>query len=337
MSRTGVEAKPAWRTVPAVVRDGVRATLGSPVLRGVRVWGGYSPTPTFRLLLADGRAAFLKATNAASDDFPRRALTQEERVYRELSPLIGPWAPRFYGTFHHADWHVLLLEDLGPRTMPPWPPTTTRRLAHAYAAFHASTLGVELPAWLQRPQQSMPRVSWERVVEESDDLHTVADLAAGHSPAALAWLRDASPLLSRLTAAAAAAPGPYALLHSDTRSDNLRFRRGRLSLFDWPFAEAGRPELDVAAFAQSITVDGGVDPETFVAWYAERLALDAEALDTAIAWLIAFFAGLAWQPDIPGLPRLRPFQRQQLAVLLAWAGRRLRLPDPTWLPAFSTP
>jgi hypothetical protein len=334
MSRTGVEAKPAWGTVPAGVRERVSEALGAPVVRGVRVWGGYSPTPTFRLLLADGRRAFFKGTNASSDAFPRHALLQEERFYREVSPLIGAYVPAFYGAcWHEDDWHVLLLEDVGPRTMPPWQPATTRRLAHAYAGFHASTLGADLPDWMLRPQQSMPRVSWEAIAEESDGLREIASLARGHSRAALSWLRTALPLLSRLADATAAAPGPYALLHSDTRSDNLRFRGERLVLFDWPFAEAGRPELDVAAFAQTVTVEGGVDPETFVGWYAERLPLDADALDAAIAWMIAFFAGIAWRPDLPGLPRLRRFQRQQLAVLVAWGARRLRLPEPTWIAA----
>jgi hypothetical protein len=336
MSRTGVEAKPAWSAVSPAVRQRVRDLLGAPVTRGVRVWGGYSPTPTYRLRLGDGRVAFFKGTNAASDDFPQRALDIEERVYRELRDLIGLWSPRFYGSFRHDDWHVLLLEDVGPKTMPPWPLATTRRVAYAYAAFHASTLGADFPVWLPRPAASLPRVSWSHVVEYSDDLHAVAALATGHVKAAHTWLRAASPLLSRLTDAAPAVAGPYALLHSDTRSDNLRFVRGRLARFDWPFAEAGRPELDVAAFAQSITVEGGVDPETFVAWYAEHLPVDADTLDAMIAWLVAFFAGLAWLDDLPGLPRLRRFQRQQLAVLLGWVARRLRLPDPAWLGALDS-
>ena len=51
-----------------------------------------------------------------------------------------------------------------------------------------------------------------------------------------------------------------ALLHFDTRSDNLRLQSGgRLRLFDWPYASLGPPELDVAAFAQSITCEGGPD------------------------------------------------------------------------------
>ncbi len=168
---------------------------------------------------------------------------------------------------------------------------------------------------------------------ESDDLRAVAALGRGQSEQALDWLKAALPLLCRLADTAADLPGPYALLHGDTRSDNLRFTGGRLSLFDWPSAEVGRPEFDVVAFAQSVTVEGGVDPEQVVAWYGERLAPRPDALDAAVAWLAAFFADLAWRPDIPGLPRLRMFQRQQLSVVLAWTARRLQLPEPTWVSA----
>jgi hypothetical protein len=335
MSRAGVEAKPAWRAVPGDVRERVRDVLGAPVARGMRVWGGYGPTPTYRLLLADGRRAFFKGTNRESNDFMRGAIVREERVYREMAALIGPFAPRFYGAFRLGDWHVLLLEDLGTQTVPPWRPTTARRVAHAYADFHAATLGRDLPVWLPRPQHQLARTTWGRVAEESDGLRAVAELAAGREDEALAWLRTSLPILTRLADGATGVPSPYALLHGDTRSDNLRFTRGRLSLFDWPWAEVGAPEFDLAAFAQSITVEGGPDPERFVAWYGERLPVRADALDALLAWLAAFFADVAWRPEIPGLPRLRGFQRQQLAVVLAWAARRLRLPEPAWVGAMS--
>ncbi len=334
MARAGVEAKLPWRSVPSAVRHCVLEAMGSPVAWGRRVWGGYGPTPTFRLMLADGRRVFFKGTNSASNDFARDALTREERVYRELSGVIGPWAPQFYATFQHNDWHVLLLEDVGPQHIPPWTPTTTRRIAHAYAAFHAATLGKEdLPQWLPHPEESLKRVTWSRVAAESEDLGKVAALAGDHSEEALAWLQTKLPLLCRLADTAADLPGPYALLHGDTRSDNLRLNGRRLCLFDWPSAEVGRPEFDVVAFAQSVTVEGGVDPEQVVVWYGERLALRPDALDAAVAWLAAFFADLAWRPDIPGLPRLRRFQRQQLAVVLVWAARRLHLREPTWVTA----
>ncbi|HLZ24722.1 MAG TPA: hypothetical protein VKQ30_21600, partial [Ktedonobacterales bacterium] len=204
MSRTGVEDKLPWRSVPDAVRQRVREAMGSPVIHGRRVWGGYGPTPTFRLVLADGRRVFFKGTNRASNDFSRHALAREEQVYRELSGVIGPWAPRFYAAFRRDDWHVLLLEDVGPKSVPPWTSAITRRIAHAYAGFHAATLGHEnLPSWLPRPTESLARVTWSRVAAESDDLRRVAALARGHSEEALDWLRSALPLLSRLTDASA--------------------------------------------------------------------------------------------------------------------------------------
>jgi hypothetical protein len=121
MPRYGIEDKPPWKAVPGNVRRQVQEILGSPVARRMRVWGGYSPTPSFRLSLVDGRRIFFKGTYRASNDFAHAALTREERVYRELSGVIGPWAPRYYTAFTHDDWHVLLLEDVAPEPCHPGP------------------------------------------------------------------------------------------------------------------------------------------------------------------------------------------------------------------------
>jgi aminoglycoside phosphotransferase (APT) family kinase protein len=218
--------------------------------------------------------------------------------------------------------------------VPPWTPSVVRGVARAYAAFHLTTLGrTDLPDWLPRPPKTLARVTWSRVVEASEGLRAVAALAGDQRDAAYGWLRAALPLLSRLADSAGETPGPYALLHGDTRSDNLRFRAGRLRLFDWPSVEVGRPEFDLAAFAQTVTAEGGVEPEQVIAWYGERLALRAQVMDAAVAWLAAYFANLAWRPEMPGFPRLRQFQRRQLVVTLRWAARRLRLAEPAWVGA----
>jgi hypothetical protein len=151
MARAGVEPKepkPAWRSVPPEVRQATQELLGAEVRRALRAWGGYGPTPTYRLRLGDGRAAFLKAAGPASNEFVRAALEREERVYRELGALIGPWAPAFYGAFRRDGWHVMLLEDLGPKTAPPWTPVLTSRVAMAYGDFHQATLGQPVPQWV---------------------------------------------------------------------------------------------------------------------------------------------------------------------------------------------
>ena len=330
MSRTGVEVKPPWRRIPVAVRRQVAEALGAPVARAQRVWGGYAPTPTFRLTLADGRRAFFKGTDHTSNDYSRYALTVEERVYSELGGLLVQWMPRFYAAFRHADWHVVLLEDLGAASVPPWTPQITRLISQALAAFHHSTLGCEAPPWLTGPQTLLNHYSWRRTVQESADLQQVATLAGSEAPQALAWLQQASPLLEHLTTQPVLAEGSRAILHGDLRSDNLRFARGRLALFDWPSITVGRPEWDIVVFAQSVTVEGGPLPEQVLAWYGEQLPLTAAAVESALAWWLMFFANRAWQPDIPGLPRVRRFQRQQLGLLTQWASRAFALPSPAW-------
>src|SRR5579884_3898996 len=96
MGHTGVEPKPPWRSVHPAVRHAAEDILGARVRRATRAWGGYGPTPTYRLRLADGRAAFFKAVDPGANDHMHAAFRQEERVYAELGPLIGPWAPACY-------------------------------------------------------------------------------------------------------------------------------------------------------------------------------------------------------------------------------------------------
>jgi fructosamine-3-kinase len=330
MSRSGVEAKLPWRQVPIAVRKQVEAALGSPVVRASRIWGGYSPAPSYRLALADGRRAFFKATYAASNEFSTQALYADERVYQELNGLLGNWIAQYYATIDHDDWHGLLLEDLGPKSVPPWTPALARRITKALAAFHRSTLGMHFPEWLSRPAERLADEDWQRVVAESQGLRRIAALAGDSAQVALDWLQAISPTIDTLMKDPALATEPYALLHGDLRSDNLRFTRGKLYLFDWPEITVGRPEWDIVAFAQTVTVEGGVIPEQVMAWYAEEFPAGAAAVDSAIAWWFTFFAECAWRAEIPGLPRVRRFQRQQLGTMALWAARQWALPEPAW-------
>ena len=331
MSRTGIEAKPTWRSLPPAVRRRVTEQLGATVERAARVWGGYGPSPTFRLALANGQRAFFKGCAPDATTFLREAFQAERRVYTQLERYIAPWAPRLLGIVDEGGWQALLLEDVGPKTAPPWTPTLARRVMSAYSGFHQSSLGADLPAWVPRFADADALVTWRQVIEETDDLREVAALAGSHASDAMRWLHQAGPLFARLTASAAELPGPNALLHFDTRSDNLRLQDGRLRLFDWPAVEVGPVEVDVVALAQSITIEGGPEPERLLAWYDGELRPDA--VDISLAWLIGFFALRAWQPEVPDLPRLRRFQRQQLATLLDWSARRFHMPTPNWTAA----
>ncbi len=298
------------------------------MLRAERVYGGYAPSATFRLVLRDRRHAFLKST------YPLPAgsavvwgVSEEERAYRALGGRIRPWAPKLYGAFEVDGWHGLVLEDLGPADVPPWTTRLVRRAARDYADFHRANLGM-------RPTLVVSGTLWHVFMDRwrNAPLDRVASLARGREDEALEWLDVAYPLLREAGPRLMRTRSRRTLLHLDTRSDNLRVRRA-LRLFDWNLACIGPRELDVAAFAQSITAEGGPLPERFVDAYRERLGLDDRLLALAIAAIAGLFAQRAPEPALPGLPRLRSVQRRQLRSSLGWAARLHDLPDPTWLAA----
>lgn len=322
------EPKPHWSRVPRPVKGEIARILGSPVRRAERVYGGYAPSATFRLVLRDRRRAFVKS----SYPLPRGSgvvwgVAEEERVYRALGERIRPWAPRLLGSFDLAGWRGLVLEDVGAADVPPWTVRSVARAARNYAEFHRANLGL-------RPSSVITATLWHAFIDRwpKARLDLVAGLARGREDEALEWLDVAYPLLRDAGPRLMRARWRRALLHLDTRSDNLRVRRG-LRLFDWNFACIGPRELDVAAFAQSITAEGGPPPERFVRAYRERLDLDDRLLGLSIGAVAGLFAQRAPEPPIPGLPRLRSVQRRQLKASLAWVARIESLPEPRWLGA----
>ena len=333
MSRQGAEPKPPWSAVPREIKDEVARVLRSHVSRAERVYGGYAPSATFRLRLANGKRAFFKASYPAPKGSGVKLVVDvEDRNYRRLSRLMSPWAPRFFGSFARLGWHVLLLEDLGPRTMPPWTAAKARRATRSYAEFHKSTLGRALPRGLSRTQHGDFAGFWGELAK-ARDLDRVASLARRRKDEAREWIDVALPVLRQLEDGLAKTKPPFALLHFDTRSDNTRLHGELLRIFDWPFASVGPAEFDVTAYAQGVTADGGPEPERVLAWYEEVLPLRADAIDSSLAGISGFFADRSWKPEIPGLPRVRSFQRRQLKTCLAWTARRWDLPEPRWLDA----
>ena len=319
--------------VPRTVKDEAERVAGSRITRATRAYGGYAPSATFRLTLANGRSAFLKSTYPLPPGSAVQwSVAAEERVYRRLGPRIARWSPRFLGAFERDGWQAILLEDLGPPTMPPWTVAKARLAARDYARFHASTLGAPLPRWVPRTTHHEFAGFWARLAE-SGEIAQVATLAGRRHDEALEWLDVALPALRRSEHQLRLLRGPNALLHFDTRSDNVRLQGRRLRIFDWPFASVGPLEFDLGAFAQSVATEGGPAPERVVAWYAEVLPFRDAAMTASVSGFAGYFADRARRPPVPGLPRLRSFQRRQLRSSLAWAARRMDLPKPGWLAA----
>ena len=327
------EPKPAWSKVPVAVRREAEHRLGARVARATRAYGGYAASATFRLVLANGRRAFFKAgyppPPGSAAIFP---VERETKRYGALAPIVGRWMPKFFGSYEREDWHVLLMEDLGPPRIPPWSARTARIAARSYARFHKATLGATLPRWLSRTQHAEFGGYW-RQLERLSQLDRTASLARGREDDAREWLDVALPVLVAHERELARSRRPFALLHFDTRSDNIRLVGERMVMFDWPFASVGPAEFDAVAFAQTVVVEGGPEPERILAWYEEVLPLRPREIDASLAGIAGYFAQRSPQPPLPGLPRLRSIQRRQLKACLRWCARRFDLPEPRWLGA----
>jgi hypothetical protein len=327
------EDKPTWSQVPLAVRSETERLLGTRVVRATRRFGGYGPSATFHLNLADGRTSFFKGVYPLPEGSGVRwALDEEERVYQELKDHITPWAPDYYGSIRRDGWHALLIESVSGERIPPWTDSAARRATRSYARFHAGTLDKALPDWLSREEHLRFTGFWKAIATDEAKLARLAALCP-----TLKLQRHAAGWVTTHAAELTAAEAPlrqasrFSLLHFDTRSDNVRINGDLLRMFDWPWATVGPPEFDFGAFAQSVASEGGPEPELLTRWYGEVLPLDERVLTACVAGISGYFADRGSQPHVPELPRLRSVQRRQLKAALPWAAARLGLDPPAWL------
>jgi hypothetical protein len=280
------------------IRERVERLLGVPVAGWRPVTGGgWSVSVRGVADLADGRRVFAKL-----GDVPDTvaAIRDECRVY----PLLaGPFVPRLVA----ADPSVplLVVEDLSDAT---WPPPWTPRLLDALERLFEELAATPAPAGVPALADARPG-AWEVVAADRAPFLGTGAASAG-------WLERALPVLLRAQAAAPVAGDR--LLHFDVRSDNLCFRDGRGYLVDWNHARAGDPRWDRLCMLHTIQMEGGPSVRE----------LDPDPEPGILAWIAGFFAARAGLPPPEGAPRVRGFQRAQLAIVLPWAAEVLGLPPP---------
>jgi hypothetical protein len=319
------ERKPAWTELPPALRLLIEERARSRIARTQRVYGGYGPSVTLRVVTQAGARLFLKGAGPDSNDVNWASVPFEQRLYE--SGAVSGIAPRYLGSVEYPGWHLLLLQDLGHRgRVPPWTDARARAVLAAMARFHAT-----VPPLLDLAPVS-PELggNWARI--RSDRAVRQAFLALADDPdLGGSWLSRALPALERAEADALSPVYPAGFLHTDIRSDNLRVVDGRLVLFDWANAARGSLILDPVFFLPSLVQESGLDPAVMAAHYRECLAsygiaIPEAALTAAASLTAGYLAARAGLPVPPDLPRLRIVQRAQLGPALAFAAARLQLP-----------
>jgi Ser/Thr protein kinase RdoA (MazF antagonist) len=150
-----------------------------------------------------------------------------------------------------------------------------------------------------------------------------AELAAAKdTPRLDPWCQEHLQQLAELEADWPDAVEGHTLLHGDIRSDNILMAPPGPVFVDWPHAAVGNPVFDLVAWAPSVVLEGGPQPEELLMAHGPSRSADPDVVSVLLAAVSGFFVSHALRPPPSGLPTLRSFQVAQGEIALAWLRRR---------------
>lgn len=291
-----------WTDLPTHVRRRIEGVLGGAVTHAAGQRGGYGPGLATRVTIADGRRFFVKAVSPAQNpDSPQMMRT--EALMNSVLPDEAP-APRLLEVLDDGEWIALVFEDLEGST--PGEPWTEDDLCRV-AALNNRIGQLEI--------RGLPGIA-ERYGEMFTGWRTLSQLESRRLDR---WSETHLSDLAELESRWAEVASGTAVVHGDFRSDNILLTESDAFAVDWTSPCIGTGLFDILGMLPSVALAGGGAPEDVLA------AMGHTGADREFVPLVAAFAGYfverSHQPDPPGLPTVRQFQRDQGAVVLAWLRR----------------
>jgi hypothetical protein len=303
-----------WQAIPSHLRDRVADLLGARVLEAHTQPGGFSPGVAARLTLADGRRAFVKAVGEVNPDSPG-IHRSEARIAASLP--AGTPASRLLGSVDADGWVILVFEDIdGWMPAQPWRSDELSRVLDAMTDLAGALSRAPIDAPSAAKRFNSLGHGWRDLADAHASTDDLGDVSS--------WARERLPALVELEARWAAAVTGTTLAHADIRADNILLTPSRVVFVDWPWACLAQPWFDLVAFLPSVAMQGGPLPEHVLATHPVARGADADDVTAVVAALAGTWIYLARQPDPPGLPTLRAFQRAQGVVALDWLAERLQ-------------
>jgi hypothetical protein len=310
--------RPTWSELPPSVRAAVEARLGTRVTAATSHDGGYSPGLASTLSTAAG-PVFVKAVPVA-EEFSARVYRQEVERSSVLPPDVPAPRARWVLDVPVDDaaggWVAVAFDAVPGRA--PRTPLVGRELG-AVARLAREIGAVEIAPGV------LPELADEL------DVTCTADLAADRPPGLATydpWFVEHLDDLAALEEHAAAAARGGALVHGDLRADNaVLVGPGddlRAVAVDWPYANRGAAFFDLVGMLPAVQAEGGPAPEEVLARHPLPAGTDDDAVTAVLVALVGYFVARSLEPDPPGIPHVRAFQRAQGAAGIAWLRRRLR-------------
>ena len=208
--------------------------------------------------------------------------------------------PRLLDSYDDGDWVGLAFEAIAGRPpRHPWDPLELEAVAG----------GLSSHARRADPQPGAVAGAARRV-RAPDVFGGWADLASTASaPASLdGWARQHLTALADVEAGWPEACAGATLVHGDVRSDNVLLGVDGVVFVDWPHGAVGNPAFDVVAWAPSVVLEGGPDPEVLLTAYARlhagrpRRHHDPPGCDLRFLRVAVAPAAATRAPDAPRVP-----------------------------------
>jgi len=302
---TGATARRrTWGELPEAVRARIERRLGATVREAESQGSGFTPGFASRLLLSDGRGAFVKAADDATQ--PTFAASYRDEV-RKVSALPSDVAvPALRWSCDVDGWVVLCFDDV--RGHPPRRPWRSDELAAVLntvtalsSALTPVPAGLTVPTWAEELAGFV--TYWGRF--------KAAGVLARHSAEAIG-----------LAEQGLGAGAGDTMAHCDLRDDNVVIGNdGRIWVCDWNWPVRAAPWIDLLTLLISAHGDGH-DADALLRANSLASGVAAERIDAVLALLVGYFLGAAEGEAPATSPWIRIHQRWYGHVTTDWLAQR---------------
>lgn len=296
-----------WEGLPLAVRNAIEERVGGPVVESITQSGGFSPGLAARVRTIDGRRCFVKAVSEQANPDTHHIHRREAEVVAAL-PAAAP-VPRLLWSFERHGWVALGFEDIeGHSPAQPWRGDELSLVVDGLMRLHDVLTPSPLESTSAGQAFATHIKGWSELKESQ---------AVGLDP----WCYRNLERLVDLEAIAPSSVAGQTLLNFDVRADNIVIANDKVYFVDWPWARIGAPFVDWVAFAPSVYMQGGPNPEQLLRM-AELREVEATAIEAVLAALTGYLIAYSRRPPPPGIPTVRAFQAAQGDVALAWLRER---------------
>lgn len=310
-----VEQKPDFSTLPPRFISTIEDFFGASVLSGDTVYGSFSASASFRILLSDGRRFFAKGNHPGEMAHGTQNLRQEIFAFENVS-LLSSIAPACHGVLSDGDedgWMLGFWDYVDAAPVLPSDPA----LLMTPLLQMKKTCPDNLPFYRDKNFISIllqDDKKWRRVASDPAARKGFCSLFSDPHAADL-WLTQQADRLILLQAHELSAAHPLVLTHGDLRLDNILWTGERALYVDWPNA-CRAPLLFDPVFLLTHLEGMGISTFERMIALVPDASLWRQDMLSIMVHFAGYFATQAYRTVPEKMPRLRWMQKTMLASLL---------------------